>query len=59
VKAHVKAIMGKLEASSRTQAVSVAVQRGLVALQMPEPAMSTPAFMTGQRAAAWPSAAFA
>jgi DNA-binding NarL/FixJ family response regulator len=30
VKAHVKAIMGKLEASSRTQAVSVATQRGLV-----------------------------
>jgi DNA-binding NarL/FixJ family response regulator len=30
VKAHVKAIMGKLEASSRTQAASVAVQRGLI-----------------------------
>ena len=30
VKAHVKAIMAKLEASSRTQAVSVAAQRGLV-----------------------------
>lgn len=32
VKAHVKAIMGKLGASSRTQAVSVAAQRGLVGL---------------------------
>lgn len=32
VKAHVKAIMGKLGASSRTQAVSVAAQRGLVSL---------------------------
>lgn len=30
VKAHVKAIMGKLDSSSRTQAASVAVQRGLV-----------------------------
>lgn len=30
VKAHVKAIMGKLDASSRTQAASVAVQRGLI-----------------------------
>jgi two-component system NarL family response regulator len=32
VKAHVKAIMAKLDASSRTQAVSVAAQRGLVTL---------------------------
>jgi DNA-binding NarL/FixJ family response regulator len=32
VKAHVKAIMGKLDASSRTQAVSVAAQRGLVSM---------------------------
>jgi DNA-binding NarL/FixJ family response regulator len=32
VKAHVKAIMAKLDASSRTQAVSVAAQRGLVSL---------------------------
>jgi DNA-binding NarL/FixJ family response regulator len=32
VKAHVKAIMGKMNASSRTQAVSVAAQRGLVGL---------------------------
>jgi DNA-binding NarL/FixJ family response regulator len=30
VKAHVKAIMGKLNASSRTQAASVAAQRGLI-----------------------------
>ncbi|HSI59571.1 MAG TPA: response regulator transcription factor [Ideonella sp.] len=30
VKAHVKAIMGKLGASCRTQALSIAVQRGLV-----------------------------
>ena len=30
VKAHVKGIMGKLDASSRTQAASVAVQRGLI-----------------------------
>lgn len=29
VKAHVRGIMGKLEASSRTQAVSIAAQRGL------------------------------
>jgi len=33
VKAHVKAIMAKLDASSRTQAVSVAAQRGLVNLE--------------------------
>jgi DNA-binding NarL/FixJ family response regulator len=30
VKAHVRGIMGKLEASSRTQVVSIAAQRGLV-----------------------------
>jgi len=30
VKAHVRSIMGKLDASSRTQAASVAVQRGLI-----------------------------
>jgi DNA-binding NarL/FixJ family response regulator len=59
VKAHVKAIMSKLEASSRTQAVSVAVQRGLVALQVPDAAMSTPTFMAGQRASAGPAAAYA
>jgi DNA-binding NarL/FixJ family response regulator len=59
VKAHVKAIMGKLEASSRTQAVSVAVQRGLVALHVPDTVLSAPAFMTGQRAAAWPSGVYA
>jgi DNA-binding NarL/FixJ family response regulator len=59
VKAHVKAIMGKLEASSRTQAVSVAVQRGLVALQAGDAAISTPAFMVGQRASARSAAAFA
>ena len=59
VKAHVKAIMSKLEASSRTQAVSVAVQRGLVAPRMSDAAMSTPAFMAGQRASARPAAAYA
>jgi DNA-binding NarL/FixJ family response regulator len=59
VKAHVKAIMGKLEASSRTQAVSVAVQRGLVALQMPDVATPTSAFIAGQRASAWSAAAYA
>ncbi len=32
VKAHVKAIMAKLDVTSRTQAVSIAAQRGLVAL---------------------------
>lgn len=37
VKAHVKAIMGKLDASSRTQAVSVAAQRGLVGLGVESP----------------------
>jgi hypothetical protein len=59
VKAHVKAIMSKLEASSRTQAVSVAVQRGLVAPQMPDAAVSTLNFMTGQRASAWAAPAYA
>lgn len=59
VKAHVKAIMSKLEASSRTQAVSVAVQRGLVAPQLPDAAVSTPNFMTGQRASVWAAAAYA
>jgi DNA-binding NarL/FixJ family response regulator len=56
VKAHVKAIMSKLEASSRTQAVSVAAQRGLVALQMPDATMSTPAFMPWPRAVSRPTA---
>lgn len=51
VKAHVKAIMSKLEASSRTQAVSVAAQRGLVALQVPETTMPTATFLAGQRSA--------
>ena len=32
VKAHVKAVMAKLNADSRTHAVSVAAQRGLVAI---------------------------
>lgn len=36
VKAHVKAIMAKLEVSSRTHAVSIAAQRGLVALSRNE-----------------------
>jgi DNA-binding NarL/FixJ family response regulator len=48
VKAHVKAIMGKLDASSRTQAVSVAAQRGLVEI----PALAQGA----QRPAARPAA---
>jgi DNA-binding NarL/FixJ family response regulator len=51
VKAHVKAIMAKLEASSRTQAVSVAAQRGLVALQSPEGSAPAPAFLASQRLA--------
>jgi DNA-binding NarL/FixJ family response regulator len=33
VKAHVKGIMGKLAASSRTQAVTVAAERGLVSVE--------------------------
>jgi DNA-binding NarL/FixJ family response regulator len=37
VKAHVKAIMGKLDASSRTQAASVAAQRGLIDDLEPDP----------------------
>jgi DNA-binding NarL/FixJ family response regulator len=37
VKAHVKAIMGKLDASSRTQAASVAAQRGLIDDLLPDP----------------------
>lgn len=49
VKAHVKAIMGKLDASSRTQAVSVAAQRGLVGLGGEAPSR-TPS------PAAWPGA---
>jgi DNA-binding NarL/FixJ family response regulator len=36
VKAHVKAIMGKLDASSRTQAASVAAQRGLIDDLLPD-----------------------
>lgn len=46
VKAHVKGIMSKLHASSRTQAVSIAVARGLVA----DARMAAPLF--GQAAAA-------
>lgn len=49
VKAHVKAIMSKLDASSRTQAVSIAARRGLVALQMSDTSMSQPAFVMEQR----------
>jgi DNA-binding NarL/FixJ family response regulator len=37
VKAHVKAIMGKLDASSRTEAASVAAQRGLIDDLLPDP----------------------
>jgi DNA-binding NarL/FixJ family response regulator len=37
VKAHVKAIMGKLDASSRTQAASIAAQRGLIDDLLPDP----------------------
>jgi DNA-binding NarL/FixJ family response regulator len=37
VKAHVKAIMAKLDASSRTQAASVAAQRGLIDDLVPDP----------------------
>jgi DNA-binding NarL/FixJ family response regulator len=36
VKAHVKAILAKLEVTSRTQAVSIATQRGLVVLDPSE-----------------------
>jgi DNA-binding NarL/FixJ family response regulator len=41
VKAHVKAIMGKLDASSRTQAASVAAQRGLIDDLAAEPSAAT------------------
>jgi DNA-binding NarL/FixJ family response regulator len=59
VKAHVKAIMAKLEAGSRTQAVSVAAQRGLVALQMPDAVPAMQAFMSAQRAAPRAAVSFA
>jgi len=58
VKAHVKAIMAKLEASSRTQAVSVAAQRGLVALQQLDSATPAQAFMASQRVAPRSAAAY-
>jgi DNA-binding NarL/FixJ family response regulator len=41
VKAHVKAIMGKLDASSRTEAASVAAQRGLIDDPLPGPSANT------------------
>jgi DNA-binding NarL/FixJ family response regulator len=41
VKAHVKAIMGKLDASTRTQAVSVATHRGLVDIAADRPTAPT------------------
>lgn len=48
VKAHVKAIMGKLDASSRTQAASIAAARGLVSSAW---AARVPAMPAGFRAA--------
>jgi DNA-binding NarL/FixJ family response regulator len=33
VKTHVQAVMGKLNAASRTQAVSIAMRRGMVAME--------------------------
>lgn len=59
VKAHVKAIMAKLEASSRTQAVSVAAQRGLVMLQLPDAAAAGADLMPRARAASRPAPAYA
>jgi DNA-binding NarL/FixJ family response regulator len=41
VKAHVKAIMGKLDASSRTEAASVAARRGLIDDPLPDPSANT------------------
>lgn len=41
VKAHVKAIMGKLDASTRTQAASVAAQRGLIDDLAADPSAAT------------------
>ena len=53
VKSHVKAILGKLDASSRTHAASIAVQRGLVdqdADQPSEPVALRMSFPHGQAA---------
>jgi two-component system NarL family response regulator len=53
VKSHVKAILGKLDASSRTHAASIAVQRGLVdqdADQPSEPVALGMSFPHGQAA---------
>lgn len=49
VKAHVRGIMGKLEAASRTQAVSVAARRGLIHADVrpqaaPRPAATVPVY---------------
>ena len=41
VKAHVKAIMGKLDASSRTEAASVAAQRGLIDEPAADPSIAS------------------
>lgn len=65
VKPHVKAVMAKLDASSRTQAVSVAAQRGLVSLFRPESAAAAaaaamvPLSMAAARAAHPPSPSYA
>jgi DNA-binding NarL/FixJ family response regulator len=58
VKAHVKAIMAKLDASSRTQAASIAAQRGLIDEPAPDP--STTARRVGSpRAVSYDSAQYA
>ena len=36
VKGHVKNILGKLEANYRTQAVTIALRRGIIELQIPQ-----------------------
>lgn len=59
VKAHVKAIMAKLGAHSRTQAVSIAVQRGLVTPQLADAAMPVRAIRVRPPAAAWSAVAHA
>lgn len=52
VKVHVKSIMFKLDASSRTEAASVAVERGLVDMSVPAPRQwETPAYATHRQGA--------